>query len=99
MNKEDIKQIKKAVIEAVGPYFRAIQGDFAKMDGRMDRMEQRLDVIEVRLARLESGYENIRVEIREIRHLLLQKASVEELNELNMRVMKIESRLKKAGVL
>lgn len=99
MNKEDIKQIKKAVEEVVEPYFRAIQGDFVRMDGRMERMEKRLDTIEARLARLESGYENLRVEVREIRHLLQQKASVEELNDLDLRVTKIESRLKKTGVL
>lgn len=106
MKKEDIKEIKKAIEEVVEPYFTVIQGEFRKIDqrfdkveGRLDKIEGRLDKIEARLAKLEGLYEDFRVEVREIRHLLQQKASVEEFNELDARVTKIEVKLRKAGVL
>ena len=66
--------------------------------GLRQEMERRFGEIEQRLTRLESGYENLRVEVREIKYLLQQKASREELNELDSRLTKVEMRLKKLSV-
>lgn len=99
MKKEDLKEIKKAIDDVVEPYFRAVQVEFRKIDHSFEKIERRLNLIEARLTKLEGLYEDLRVEIREIRHLLQQRASVEEFNELDARVTKIEVRLRKAGVL
>lgn len=39
LTKGDLKQIKRVVVEAVDPYFTAIQKDFEQVYGRFDRVE------------------------------------------------------------
>jgi len=46
LDQNDLKQIKDVVVEAVNPYFGAIQKDFTGMYERLDRIDRRLDHIE-----------------------------------------------------
>ena len=46
LDQNDLKQIKDVVVEAVNPYFGAIQKDFTNMYERLDRIDRRLDHIE-----------------------------------------------------
>lgn len=40
LDKNDLRQIKETVVEAVDPYFVAIQQDFNNVDDRLDRIEK-----------------------------------------------------------
>ena len=50
MDKQDLQEIKKVVVEGVEevvePYFNAIQKDFSNVYERLDRIDKRLDHIE-----------------------------------------------------
>ena len=46
LDQNDLKQIKDVLVEAVSPYFGAIQKDFTGMYERLDRIDRRLDHIE-----------------------------------------------------
>lgn len=39
LDKTDLRKIKEVVVEAVDPYFTAIQKDFDHVHGRLDRIE------------------------------------------------------------
>ncbi|MDO8600023.1 MAG: hypothetical protein Q7R73_00170 [bacterium] len=104
--KKNKKSIKKITLEGlallvqkeflgVRKEFTAVRQDIA---GLRQEMERRFGEIEQRLIRLESGYESLRIEVREIKYLLQQKASREELNDLDTRLTKVEMRLKKLSV-
>ena len=68
LDKNDLRQIKETVVEAVDPYFIAIQKDFEAVYGRFDNMENRLDRIEKliladhkrRIERLEEGLKDLK---------------------------------------
>ncbi len=38
LDKNDLKQIKEAVVEAVDPYFAAIQKDFGNVNERLEKL-------------------------------------------------------------
>lgn len=40
LDQNDLKQIKEVVVEAVDPYFGAIQKDFGQVYERFDKLEQ-----------------------------------------------------------
>lgn len=40
LDQNDLRQIKEVVVEAVDPYFTAIQKDFGQVYGRFDKIEQ-----------------------------------------------------------
>ena len=46
LDQNDLRQIKEVVVEAVDPYFTAIQKDFTNVYDRLDRIDRRLDHIE-----------------------------------------------------
>lgn len=68
LDKNDLRQIKETVVEAVDPYFVAIQKDFEAVYGHFDNMENRLDRIEKliladhkrRIERLEEGLKDLK---------------------------------------
>ena len=92
-------QKKKITIEILAQMVkRGFDEMGVRFERRFDFMEKRFDEVEKRLLRLETGFENLRIEVREIKYLLQQKASREELNELDSRLTRVEMRLKKAGV-
>ncbi len=67
LDKNDLNQIKETVVEAVDPYFVAIQKDFEQVYVRLDRIENLiLDDHKKRIERLEEG-------LRELRELLAIK--------------------------
>ena len=74
LDKNDLRQIKETVVEAVDPYFVAIQKDFEAVYGRFDKIENRLEKIEEliladhkkRIERLEDG-------LKELKELLAVK--------------------------
>jgi predicted nucleic acid-binding Zn-ribbon protein len=98
MVKDGFEKAEKRTDEKIDGLAVMVQKGFQDVDNRFDAVEKRLDDVEKRLVRLESGFENLRVEVREIKYLLSQKASREELNDLDMRLAKVEMRMKKAGV-
>ncbi|MBI2644532.1 MAG: hypothetical protein HYW95_03455 [Candidatus Wildermuthbacteria bacterium] len=67
LTKQDLKQIKKVVIEAVDPYFTAIQQDFGQVYGRFDRIEKLM------LADHKRRIEKLELEVRELKDLLAIK--------------------------
>ncbi|HBC59003.1 TPA: hypothetical protein DCZ14_01120 [Candidatus Azambacteria bacterium] len=70
----------------------------AKIDELRAEMNQRFNAVEHRLEKLENDVYELKAEAREIKYLLQQKASREELQEIDERLTKIELRLKKSGV-
>jgi len=79
LTKVDIKHIqqgikstvKDAVVEAVDPYFAAIQKDFNNVYGRFDDIGKRFDKIEkLILADYKRRIEKLELEVREVRDLL-----------------------------
>jgi len=40
LDKNDLKQIKEAVVEVVDPYFAAIQKDFGDVNNRLKKIEK-----------------------------------------------------------
>ena len=68
LTKTDLKQIKETVVDAVNPYFVAIQKDFGhvyerfnKIDGRFDRIEKlMLADHQRRIEKLEEGIKELR---------------------------------------
>lgn len=78
LSKIDLKQIKETVVDAVDPYFAAIQKDFNavyerfdKADKRFDNMDQRLERIEkLMLADHKQRIEKLEGEVKELKELL-----------------------------
>lgn len=74
LDKNDLKQIKEVVVEAVDPYFTAIQKDFQQVYGHFDKIEDWLERIEKlilvdhkrRIEKLEEG-------VKELKELLAIK--------------------------
>jgi archaellum component FlaC len=64
LTKDDLKQIKKVIVEAVDPYFSAIQKDFGQVYGRFDRIEKFM------LADHKRRIERLEEEMKELRGLL-----------------------------
>lgn len=64
LEKNDLKQIKEAVVEAVDPYFAAIQKDFEQVYGRLGRIEQLI------LADHKRRIEKLETEVKELKELL-----------------------------
>ncbi|MBI1971333.1 MAG: hypothetical protein HYS52_00575 [Candidatus Wildermuthbacteria bacterium] len=61
LTKEDLRQIKKVVVEAVDPYFTAIQKDFGHVYDRFDRIEKlMLADHKRRIEKLEEGVKELR---------------------------------------
>lgn len=61
LTKTDLKAIKETVVDAVDPYFVAIQKDFQRIDERFDKIEKflledhrrRIEFLEKKVERLE----------------------------------------------
>lgn len=68
------------------------------VDKRFGAIDKRFDTIEKRLEALEGGQEELKTEMREIKYLLHQKASLEDLNDLDVRLTRVEARLRKIKV-
>ncbi len=67
LTKTDLRQIKSVVVEAVDPYFAAIQKDFSIVYERLDRIEKLiLEDYKNRIEKLEAG-------VKELRDLLAVK--------------------------
>jgi archaellum component FlaC len=64
LDKNDIKQIKEAVVEAVDPYFAAIQKDFSNVNDRLERIEKLI------LADHKRRIEKLENEVKELKELL-----------------------------
>ena len=61
LDKNDLKQIKETVVEAVDPYFVAIQKDFEQVYLRLDRIENLiLDDHKKRIEKLEEGLKELK---------------------------------------
>ena len=61
LDKNDLRQIKEAVVEAVDPYFVAIQKDFEQVYLRLDRIENLiLDDHKKRIEKLEEGLKELK---------------------------------------
>ena len=45
LDQNDLKQIKEMVVEAVDPYFGAIQKDFGQVYERFDKLEQLITIL------------------------------------------------------
>jgi len=74
LDKNDLKQIKEVVVEAVDPYFTAIQKDFEQVYGRFDKVEDWLERIEkLVLADHTRRIEKLEIEIKDLRDLLAVK--------------------------
>lgn len=67
LSKDDLRKIKKVVIEAVDPYFSAIQKDFSQVYGRFDRIEKLM------LADHKRRIEKLEIEVKELRDLFAVK--------------------------
>lgn len=67
LTKDDLRQIKKVVVEAVDPYFTAIQKDFEQVYGRFDRIEKLM------LADHKRRIEKLEIEVKELKELLAVK--------------------------
>lgn len=67
LTKDDLRQIKKVVVEAVDPYFTAIQKDFSQVYGRFDRIEKLMLVDHKR------RIEKLELEVKELRDLFVVK--------------------------
>ena len=64
LDKKDLEQIKDTVLEAVDPYFTAIQKDFIRMDERFDKIEKLI------LADHKRRIEKLETEVKELKELL-----------------------------
>lgn len=74
LDKKDLKQIKEVVVEAVDPYFTAIQKDFEQVYGRFDKLEDWLERIEkLILADHKKRIEKLEMEVKELRELFVVK--------------------------
>lgn len=74
LTKTDLKQIKGTVIEAVDPYFVAIQKDFQAVYQRFDKIDERFDTIEkLILADHKRRIEKLEDGLRELKELLAVK--------------------------
>ena len=61
LDKNDLRQIKETVVEAVDPYFVAIQKDFEQVYLRLDRIENLiLDDHKKRIEKLEEGLKELK---------------------------------------
>jgi len=61
LDKNDLNQIKETVVEAVDPYFVAIQKDFEQVYLRLDRIENLiLDDHKKRIEKLEEGLKELK---------------------------------------
>lgn len=67
LTKDDLRQIKKVVVEAVDPYFTAIQKDFEQVYGRFDRIEKLM------LTDHKRRIERLEIEVKELKELLAVK--------------------------
>ncbi len=71
LTKTDLKQIKETVVDAVNPYFSAIQKDFGNVYERFNRVDARFDRIEkLMLADHKRRIEKLEEGIKELRGLL-----------------------------
>ncbi len=74
LDKNDLEQIKEVVIEAVDPYFTAIQKDFGQVYGHFDKIEDWLERIEkLILADHKRRIERLEKEVKELKELLAVK--------------------------
>lgn len=72
--KKELKQIKDTVVEAVDPYFTAVQKDFSNVYERFDMVDERLEKIEkLILADHKRRIEKLETEVKELRELLAIK--------------------------
>ncbi|GEM_PF-3473673 len=61
LDQNDLRQIKDVVVEAVDPYFTAIQKDFEQVYGRFDKIEQLILVDhKKRIEKLEEEVKNLK---------------------------------------
>ena len=67
LDQNDLRQIKEVVVEAVDPYFTAIQKDFEQVYGRFDKIEQFI------LADHKKRIEKLEEEIKAIKELFSVK--------------------------
>lgn len=71
LTKKELKQIKETVVDAVDPYFTAIQKDFNNVYGRFDKVDERLEKIEkMILADHKRRIEKLEIEVKELKELL-----------------------------
>lgn len=71
LTKKELKQIKETVVDAVDPYFTAIQKDFNNVYGRFDKVDERLEKIEkLILADHKRRIEKLEIEVKELKELL-----------------------------
>ena len=74
LDKKDLEQIKDTVIEAVDPYFTAIQKDFHQVYERFDNVNGHLERIErLILADHKRRIEKLETEVKELKELLAVK--------------------------
>jgi len=67
LDKNDLRQIKETVVEAVDPYFVAIQKDFEQVYLRLDRIENLI------LAEHKKRIEKLEEGLKELKELLAVK--------------------------
>ena len=72
LDQGDLKGIKEIVVEAVSPYFVAIQKDFERIDDRFDKMDEHFNTIERLLIEdHRRRIQNLEEEVKELKTLLL----------------------------
>ena len=81
MNKQDLKEIKKVVEEAVEPYFTAIKSDFNRIDDRFEGIDKRFDKIDERFDKMDKRMDYFEM----------------KLDSLDRRVIAIEDMLTEQG--
>ena len=74
LDKKDLEQIKEVVVEAVDPYFTAIQAEFNKIAENFNIVNERLERIEkLMLIDHKRRIEKLETEVKELKELLAIK--------------------------
>lgn len=82
-----VKEKGETTFEELGRFKEETTANFIRVDERFDRIELRLD-------RIEAEIKSIKSELQELKTVLMKKADIEKLQELERRVIRIEETLK-----
>src|SRR3989344_4016819 len=99
------KDVKGAVVEALGPFARAVQTDFQKVNKRLSGVDSRLDGIDSKLSGVEFELREVKRDVREMKErsselfekldkfITLYEKQEQELLMLGDQVRRLEERI------